>query len=218
MSIYELKIYLNLDPKSKSKILDRYAKKFYLGYFFVDSEDGHCYLFDRYGKEKDISLVHEIHTYMIRNDIQKIVIPDYVTNIWDYAFYHHSGLMSVTIPDSVMHIGQYAFSGCSSLTNVTIPNSVTSIRDCAFEYCSKLTNMTIGKSVTDIRNFVFYGCSRLMNLTIPDSVISIEGSAFYNCSGLKSLVFKNKTIDQVKAMKSYPFGIENESVIKAELS
>ena len=51
MSIHEIKIYLDLNPESKSKVLDKYASKVDLGYFFFDSENGHCYLFDKDGKE-----------------------------------------------------------------------------------------------------------------------------------------------------------------------
>ena len=172
MSIIELKIYLDLNPESKSKILDKYAMKFDLGYFFVDSEDGHCYWFDRYGKEKDISLIHEIDEDMISIDIEKIVIPNNVT---------------------IIRYG--AFDGCNGLTSVTIPDSVTSIDSYAFYYCSGLKSMTI-----------------------PASVTSIGYLAFYGCNNLKSLVFKDKTIGQVILMDYYPFGIEDESIIKAELS
>ena len=172
MSIHELKIYFDLNPESKSKILDKYAKKFYLGYFFVDSEDGHCYWFDRYGKEKDISLIHEIDEDMISIDIEKIVIPNNVISIEYCAFFDCGSLKSVTIPDHVMNIKDGAFYRCSELTSVTIPNSVT----------------------------------------------SIGGDAFSYCNNLKSIVFKGKTIDQVKLMENYPFGIEDESVIKAELN
>ena len=172
MSIHEIKIYLDLNPESKPKVLDRYAKKFDLGYFFVDSEDGRCYLFDRYGKEKDISVIHDITEDMIPINIEKIVIPNNMTRI-----------------------GSYAFSWCKRLTSVTIPNSVTSIEYAAFRKCSSLTNVTIPNSVTNIEYWVFEYCSKL-----------------------KSLIFKNKTIKQVKSIKSYPFGLDDESVIKVELS
>ena len=195
MSIYELKILFDLNPESKSKVLCKYANKFKLSYFFVDSEDGHCYWFDRYGKEKDVSLIHEINEDMISRDIKKIVIPKNVMRIKISAFEDCNELKSVTIPDSVINIGYYAFGYCYSLMRVTIPNSIT----------------TIGSGA-------FYGCSGLTSVTIPNSVANIGYSVFYSCDNLKSLVFKGKTIDQVKAMKTYPFGIKDESIIKAELS
>ena len=187
MSIYELKILFDLNPESKLKVLDKHAKQFRLNffspnyffvdsedrhcYFFVDSEDGHCYVFDRYGKERDVSLVYEITEFMIPKDIKKIVIPDGITSIGDFAFSICS-FTSVIIPDSAMYIGSYAFAGCSNLINAIAPNNV------------------------------WY----------------IGHDAFYKCSNLKSLVFKNKTLKQVKSMENYPFGIKDESIIKAELS
>jgi hypothetical protein len=46
-------------------------------------------------------------------------------------------------------------------------------------------------------------------------VKSIGDDAFNKCNSLKEAVFKGKTLDEVKAMENYPFGIEDESVIKA---
>ena len=241
MSITELKIYFDLSPESKSKILDKYAKKFDLGYFFVDSEDGYCYLFDENGKEKDISLVHEINEDIILLDIKKIAIPNNVTSIGYKAFRSCSKLTSVTIPnsvtnieyaafsgcielesvmipDSVTSIGNFAFSWCKSLTSVTIPDSVTSIGYQTFYNCSGLKSVMIGNGMTSIKSAAFSGCSGLVSVTIPDSVTSIEDWVFEGCNNLKSIIFKGKTIDQVKAMENYPFGTEDESVIKGELN
>ena len=218
MSIYELKILFDLDPESKPKVLDKYAKKFRLGYFFVDSEDGCCYLFDEDGNEKDVSLIHEINENMIPKDIKKIVIPNKVINILENAFYNCIDLISVTIPDGMTSIGNWAFCECYGLTNVKIPNSVTSIGDYAFFDCRRLMSMTIPNSVTSIGKSAFWDCSGLTSVTISNNIKSIGSMTFYYCNNLKSLVFKNKTIDQVKAMENYPFGIKDESIIKVELS
>ena len=172
MSIHELKIYLDLSPESKSKVLDKYASKIDLGYFFFDSKNGHCYLFDEDGEENDVSLVHEITDNMIPINIKKIVIPDGITSIDHHAFFY-----------------------CDELTNIMIPNGVTSIGDSAFFCCSGLTGVTM-----------------------PDSVTSIGYEVFDGCNNLKSIIFKGKTIDQIRAMENYPFGIEDESIIKTELS
>ena len=92
------------------------------------------------------------------------IIPNSVTSIGEYAFYHCSELTSVTIPNSITSIDKASFYGCEGLTSVTIPNSVTSIGEYAFDYCSRLTSVTIPNSVTSIGYRAFYGCSRLTKL------------------------------------------------------
>ena len=49
---------------------------------------------------------------------------------------------------------------------------------------------------------------------IPDSVTSIGEYSFYNCNSLKEVIFKGKTLEEVKQMIKYPFGIKDESIIK----
>ena len=72
-------------------------------------------------------------------NLEKITIPNSVTNIGADAFYRCTSLTSIVIPDSVTTIGEAAFYGCTSLTSIVIPDSVTSIGDRAFYSCSSLT-------------------------------------------------------------------------------
>lgn len=74
--------------------------------------------------------------------------------------------------------------------------------------------MTIPDSVTSIEEKAFAYCSSLTSVTIPDSVMSISKDVFDGCDKLANLSFEGKTFEQVKAMENYPFGIEDESVIK----
>ena len=95
------------------------------------------------------------------------------------------------IPDSITSIGDGAFWGCESLKEITIPNSVTSIGYCAFRYCTSLTS-----------------------ISIPNSITCIGYRPFYKCNFLKEIIFKGKTLNEVKQLKNYPFGIEDENVFK----
>ena len=114
-------------------------------------------------------------------------IPDGVTSIGKYAFYHCSELTSVTIPSGVTSIGESAFSICSGLVSLTIPSGVTSIGEGAFSNCSRLTSITIPSGVTSIDDRTFASCISLTSVTIPDGVTSLGGQALFNCRSLTSV-------------------------------
>ena len=119
--------------------------------------------------------------------VEKVVIPNYVTSIGDYAFYYCESLTSVIIGNSVTSIGNYAFNYCYRLTSVIIGNSVTSIGRGAFDNCRSLTSITIPDGVASIGERTFSFCNSLTNINIPDSVTSIGSMTFYNCSSLTSI-------------------------------
>ena len=135
-------------------------------------------------------------------------IPNYVTNIEDFAFSHcGSALTSVTIPNSVTSIGSYAFSWCDGLKSISIPNSVTSIGEYPFSYCSLssvtipgqfvweqlcdssqlLTNIVIAAGSESIADHAFRFCENLQEVVIPNSVTHIGEEAFHNCRSLTSV-------------------------------
>ena len=104
-----------------------------------------------------------------------------------------------------------------NITKCIIPNSIISISINAFSDCDSLTSITIPNSVINIGNSVFWGCESLTSIIIPDSVTSIGDWAFWGCKSLKEVVFKGKTLNEVKQIENYSFGIEDENVIKCEL-
>lgn len=80
------------------------------------------------------------HLYINGSEITKLVIPNTVTEISNYAFSGCTCLTSsVAIPKSVTSIGDGAFKNCMNLTSITIPNSVTEIGGNAFRDCISLT-------------------------------------------------------------------------------
>ena len=126
-----------------------------------------------------------------KSNLVKILLPENLTSIGEYAFYECSSLTSITIPNSVTSIGEYAFQFCESLTSITIGNSVTSIGERAFQSCRSLTSITIPNSVTSIGSSAFSGCRSLTSITIPNSVTSIGEEAFYYCDALTSITIGN---------------------------
>ena len=79
----------------------------------------------------NITTIGELAFYNYNNNecyyLTKIVIPDSITTISNYAFYNCTSLTEIVIPDLVTTIGYYAFYNCESLTQIDIPDSVTRI-------------------------------------------------------------------------------------------
>ena len=116
-------------------------------------------------------------------------IPNSVTTIGDYAFYHCFDLTSIIIPDGVEIIGMEAFSDCDDLANLIIPDSVKSIGMSAFSSCEILTSIVIPDSVTSIGDGAFYHCANLEYVVIGDRVASIGDGAFAHCYSLADVYY-----------------------------
>ena len=190
----EFEIQCDLTGISKIDVLKKIGHQTNDYYFFV-SNDGIFNWFDLSGNHIENSCVlKELKTEHIPQTISECIIPDGVTYIGCYAFYNCNSLKEITIPDSVTCIGNWVFSFCKSLQSITIPNSVTSIG-----------------------GWVFYGCKSLKEIVIPDSVRYIGEYAFSYCDSLREVIFKGRTLEEVKQMKDYPFGIEDDSIFKCEI-
>ena len=55
--------------------------------------------------------------------------------------YRGDSVAKLVIPDGISCIGEYAFFGCGVLSNVTIPAEVTEIGGSAFAWCSALVRI-----------------------------------------------------------------------------
>ena len=84
------------------------------------------------------------------SSISKIVLPNTISKIGNYAFNNCSSLTSINIPDGVKTIGADAFDGCTGLESITIPNGITIIEGYAFNNCTSLKTIEIPNTVTTI--------------------------------------------------------------------
>ena len=123
--------------------------------------------------------------------VTKLVIPNDVTEIKDYAFSGCSGLTSIEIPNSVTSIGYDAFYNCSGLKKVVIGNSVTSIGMSAFDDCSGLTSI-ICKAVTPptLSSSSFSGVSKSIPLYVPEESVETYKAAQYwsNFTNIQAII------------------------------
>ena len=128
-------------------------------------------------------------TYLGTNT--ELILPSYITEINQYAFYNCTGLTSVTIGNSVTSIGPDAFEGCTGLTTVNwnaTACTTGSLSYPIFEGCSNLATVNIGANVTTIPSYAFYDCSGLT------SIIVVEGNSKYHSAGNCLIETTTKTL------------------------
>lgn len=102
--------------------------------------------------------------FYIRQDVEKINLPDSLQVIGEDAFYY-SGLTSLEIPDSVAFIGEGAFNGLKLETLTVGENNA---------YFASKENILYDKNFTE---FVFIP-STVTQVEIPDSITEIPDNAF----------------------------------------
>ncbi len=116
------------------------------GYLFYEDGDT-CYLMGYDGNANAITLPQSCNSK--RYDIYK------------YAFYNNSDIISLTISSGVDTIGESAFGCCYELKNVTILDGVKKISDYVFDSCLELEKITLPNSLKEIKNCGFYSCEKL---------------------------------------------------------
>ena len=90
--------------------------------------------------------------------LQKVVIPNTVTRLDEYAFAAQAQLSEVQLPSSLETIGKAAFAQCSSLPEIRLPESLRVIGQEAFAGCTSLKAIDIPNGVTEIQDWAFAGC------------------------------------------------------------
>ncbi len=133
-------------------------------------------------------------TFMWRDDIISVIIPNTVTSIGQSAFQYCENLSSVVMPNSITNIGNAAFWGCSNLTSFTIPNSVTHIGAAIFGDCTNLTTLDYnarncnGVSVGTNHPFSY---SSISTINIGDDVEKIPENFLYDMDSITTINFSN---------------------------
>ena len=94
----------------------------------------------------------------------------------------HSSITKIVLPETLRFIGQYAFCRMSALEEINISEGVEEIDDFTFWECSFLKSITIHGTVKRIGRSAFAGCVRLEKAYISEGVLEIGENAFSNCN------------------------------------
>lgn len=140
--------------------------------------------------------------------LEKIVLPEGMTNIPTRAFYYAKTVKEIVIPTTVTTIQPQAFYELTNLEKLTFTeggkeglvlaegtssggSSGPAYSYGAFNYINstKMSTITLPERTQVIGKYAFYGMKNLTSIVIPKGVTEIGMYAFYQCSNLTSVTF-----------------------------
>ena len=170
------------------------------------------------------------------DEIYEAVLPDSLTFIDDYAFWHATMMTAIDFADSsVSYIGDSAFENCRALKLVTLPDTLTAVGDNLFLDCYALTEASIPASLVKIGNFSLSANCQLRKLDIPVceelgeksgeylpvlSELNAENWAVYRYLSLKNCrvqLLMGKKIEKIKKKKNQRPDAEKKQKVPSNL-
>ncbi len=120
--------------------------------------------------------------------ITKVVIPEGVEKISNYAFANLTSLEEVVFPSTLQSIEYGAFYGCTALQKITFSgeNNLKIINQNAFENCDLRDTIDLS-SICVISDYAFAGNQKLKGVVLGDSLFSIGQYAFAACKALENV-------------------------------
>ena len=130
--------------------------------------------------------------------LEKVTLPDSITEIRWQAFKNCVNLSQINIPKKLEYLGWGAFYNAKSIKNVNLPDTLAYLGGEAFSWASSLENIVLPNWLIEIRWDTFVNCISLKSITIPDSVIRIGGHAFSGNKNLSEVIIsENSKLEEI---------------------
>ena len=146
--------------------------------------------------------------FMGCDGIEKIELPNTITEIGDSSFRNCKNLVKITMNNGIDILEDFVFKGCSSLTTIDIPNTVKAIGSSSFQGCTSLTEVHLSDILKEIPASTFSGCKKLTTINFPSTLTTIGNSAFSGCESLPEAILpsgvekiESNAFKNCKAMK-----------------
>ena len=146
-------------------------------------------------------------------DFTKVVLPDTLEKIGDYAFSACSQLREITIPASVEALGNGVFTQCDALEEFSIDPTNPYLKETnhvIYTADGKTLVAAAGRTderiavpltVEKIQSYAFYNCDTLKSITIPGSVRELGEGCFGGCAHLNQVELQ----DGLEVISAYCF-------------
>lgn len=137
--------------------------------------------------------------FAFNEQIKRVILPDTITNIANYAFNRAENLESINFPIGLISVGNYSFRG-TKLDTITLPETLTNIGRYAFAE-TLITQIKIPESTVKMQDYIFYGCPNLVSFDLPSTMHIIPKRMFYSCQAITEVTIP----DMITEIDDYAF-------------
>ena len=175
-------------------------------YYYCITKNNQATVGAYYGDEKNVEIPEQIQgapvvrisgTFASNEYLEKVKLPENLTEIGKNTFYYCKNLSNIDIPQNVVNISDYAFYYCQNLNNINIPQNVTNIGDFAFYGCKNIEKVIIPDNVKSIGDDAFRECEKLQSVKLGKNLSSIGHDSFWKCTLLREIIYNSVQIQEV---------------------
>lgn len=155
---------------------------------------------------------HADNIYFNGQKETKLIIPDSITSISQYAFNNFNDLEEISIPSTVVSFGKGAFTGCSNIKKVNYLGSVYDWLKIDFENMQSnpsqrttttitfndevVSEITLPSSMREIKPYTLSGLNGLNKIVFSDRISELPEETLSNCIDLRNITLPN-SIDKI---------------------